>query len=474
MKTKHASNRAGSKPAKGTAAAAANPSPGPDVTIRMYRQGLGDCFLIRLPSAGGKDYFILIDCGVILGTPNANSVMQGVVKDILTTTGGRLDLLVATHEHWDHLSGFCQAKDLFAQLKGKVDQVWLAWTENPNDPLAKQLRAEHTALRVALTSAAARLRLAGADTSTTDSLLEFFGAAGQGTTGDALEIVKGLCDPKNLRFCLPSDAPVKPDGVEASIYVLGPPHDEAMIKKVNPSGKSPETYELAGRCMTQLTDALTNEDLLGPCDPTFCIPFDAASQMQFFRTRYWGENPDPDGERDQSWRRIDGDWLDAASTLALQLDSATNNTSLVLAIELAGGEVLLFAADAQVGNWLSWQTLKWKVNGQDVSGPDLLRRTVFYKVGHHGSHNATLRQKGLEMMEGLKFAMIPVDHQMALKKRWGNMPLDAIVETLGQKTGGCVLRVDQPVPPALAGVVTDKGLYYELRMKSATWRTRGT
>ena len=59
-----------------------------------------------------------------------------------------------------------------------------------------------------------------------------------------------------------------------------------------------------------------------------------------------------------TWRRIDGDWLDAAETLALDLASDTNNTSLALAFEWGKpgkGRVLLFAADAQVGNWLSWR-----------------------------------------------------------------------------------------------------------------------
>ncbi|TIM05499.1 hypothetical protein [Mesorhizobium sp.] len=41
--------------------------------------------------------------------------------------------------------------------------------------------------------------------------------------------------------------------------------------------------------------------------------------------------------------------------LALDMNDATNNASLVLAFELGkGGNVLLFAADAQRGNWLSW------------------------------------------------------------------------------------------------------------------------
>ena len=86
--------------------------------VRMYRHGLGDCFLIALPrSDGTTPYFIMIDCGVILGTQNPETKMKAVVDDIAKATGagagtkGRVDLLIATHEHWDHLSGFIQAQD---------------------------------------------------------------------------------------------------------------------------------------------------------------------------------------------------------------------------------------------------------------------------------------------------------------------------------------------------------------------------
>src|SRR5262245_3300568 len=73
--------------------------------VRMYRQGLGDCFLVSLKRSGdAPDYKILIDCGVILGTPDPASIMTKVVDDIVGTTHGEIDLLLATHEHWDHLS----------------------------------------------------------------------------------------------------------------------------------------------------------------------------------------------------------------------------------------------------------------------------------------------------------------------------------------------------------------------------------
>jgi hypothetical protein len=134
----------------------------------------------------------------------------------------------------------------------------------------------------------------------------------------------------------------------------------------------------------------------------------------------------------------------------------------VLAIELHDSRVLLFAADAQVGNWLSWQDLKWQTDGKEVTGPNLLRRTVLYKVGHHGSHNATLQEKGLEQMDRLEVAMIPVDHGMAVKKGWGRIPLDTLEKRLDEKTKGRVLRLDKPVPAALADRVPAHDLYYEI------------
>ena len=49
-----------------------------------------------------------------------------------------------------------------------------------------------------------------------------------------------------------------------------------------------------------------------------------------------------------------------------------------------------------------------------VTSSALLARTVLYKVGHHASHNATLREKGLELMQSDELvAMIPVDEEQA-------------------------------------------------------------
>lgn len=160
-----------------------------------------------------------------------------------------------------------------------------------------------------------------------------------------------------------------------------------------------------------------------------------------------------------------------ALELALQLDKVTNNTSLVLAIELENGDVLLFPADAQVGSWMSWSSLEWKIgtneiSGQELlkrSGQELLKRTIFYKVGHHGSHNATLRAEGLELMDGLQVAMIPVDENMAKKKGWRHMPLEGLVAALKERPS-IVIRSDKPAPASKAIVIDPSGLFYEVSL----------
>ena len=161
---------------------------------------------------------------------------------------------------------------------------------------------------------------------------------------------------------------------------------------------------------------------------------------------------------DREWRRADGDWLSASADLAMQLDQRTNNTSLVLAFEFAASKrVLLFAADAQIGNWLSWRNLKWGEKGE-ITGPDLLKRTVYYKVGHHGSHNATATKDGLELMTSPDLsAFIPVNEQDAKKVRWGQMPFKGILQRLDGLTQGRTARADDdwvqrgPIPALFNG-----------------------
>ena len=470
---KRATKKAGSKAAKKrvtrkTASQGASKAPRSNrnvrIKVRMYRQGLGDCFLVTIPRRNGTPFYVVIDCGVILGTKDAGTIMKEVVEHIIKTTGGHVHVVVATHEHWDHISGFGQAREIWTDKnKLTIDQVWLSWAENTKHPLAQKLRKQRSDLKLALQGAVARMRLAGDASGAQDvtNLLDFFGAAG--TTSDALEVVKGLCE--DVRYCTPQDDPIQIEGSDVKVYVLGPPADEKLIKKYNPSKREPETYGMdsINNYLNALQPTLTDADIENPFDEGFQIPWNMAQQMPFFQQRYWGEDTDSK-ERSQAWRRIDSSWLDSSSSLALQLDSATNNTCLVLAFELGDGDVLLFAADAQVGNWLSWQDLKWQVDGAEVTGPDLLRRTIFYKVGHHGSHNATLRELGLEEMKSLKLAFVPVDREMAVKKRWNQMPLNELMKRLNEITEERVVRIDADIPAKLSKMMVPDKLFHEVSL----------
>ena len=154
----------------------------------------------------------------------------------------------------------------------------------------------------------------------------------------------------------------------------------------------------------------------------------------------------------------------------MQLDSDTNNTSLVLAFELVdSGQVLLFPADAQVGNWLSWEGIEWTLeeNGKSrkVTSADLLARTVFYKIGHHGSHNATLREKGLELMtNGNLVAMLPLDRNTAKKMEW-NMPFPSLYERLHERCKGRILDLELGMPAKPDSMPQEEWAFFQGRVE---------
>jgi len=481
------------------------------VTVRMYRHGLGDCFLVRLPKTNGTTFNMLIDCGLIAVASNPKVTMEAVVADIDRACNHHIDLVAVTHEHWDHVSGFSiqQTQSAFDAIP--IDEVWYAWTEDPSNKLGRKLRDERESKVRALQAAAVGLRRTGtslgaARAERVETLLQFFGFDIGG--GAAADLSAGGTRPigktraafdyllkrrgVQVRYRYPDKPPMTLDGVEGvRIYVLGPPEDEGRIKRSSPTKKGKEVYEFASSVAADDSLAAAfarlgaDTSTAGGAD----CPFESLLAVAPGGP---GRKPSPKLEalmaecwnaKDDDWRKIDADWTVAIESLALDLDSHTNNTCLVLAIELVkSGRVLLFPGDAQVGNWLSWQERTWQVDEggttRTVTGPDLLRRTVFYKVGHHGSHNATLRAAGLEQMESEELvAFVPVFKEQAEKNRWHQMPFEPLVTRLEEKTGGRLVVSDpkRSAPTAARSLtrltdeqrgvftrsLTEKLLYYE-------------
>ena len=525
------------KPAtNGSEARAASTAVAGGASVRMYRQGLGDCFLITLPKQDRTPWHMLIDCGVILGTQGVNDRLSEVIADITADTGGRVDVLVITHEHYDHVAAFAGLNSSFCgsdqdrkdgQLQ--VGEVWFAWTEDPDDPLGQKLNKSRATQVNQLAAMVGQLQssnraLAPETKAMADGVTElmaFFGLgpedlqqaranlAGQGmaangaanggsqgqkhlgATAQAMENARALGgrNGEHVRYWKPGDTPwTSADLPGVRIYVLGPPRDEAMLKKTFVAS---EVYHLAASDAGHNAffgaaalggGAADDSDKWYPFDNAYGRELRSAQQgvdlrmpdptAEFLQRHYFGPGSDM-GDQDQSWRRIDEDWLGNAAQFALNLDSATNNTSLVLAIELSpGGEVLLFPADAQVGNWLSWQQVNWSMEGNKaISATDLLKRTVFYKVGHHGSHNATLREHGLELMPHGLAALLPVDHEMAVKKHWDGMPLPGLLDALKARNATVVRMDDDKLPDDKRFRASDKQgksfagpLFYEWRL----------
>jgi hypothetical protein len=497
------------------------------VKIRMYRQGHGDCFLLAFRQQDGSAFYMLIDCGMKKGS----SVKEGdavlctireVVEDIGAATGNHLHLVVVTHEHEDHVSGFLSQKKLFEQFR--IDKLWLAWTEDPQDPRAARLREKYHDTLLSLIIAADRLAAAGGRGSNgvseiraqgiLESLLGFeiseaertLAAADPAriegrTNKEAILVVKRQAEKQGTTDYLRPHAPPRQlanvPGVR--IFVLGPPEDEAKLRDMDPQGDeafpdgvshsaSPEE-----RAFLAATGSMPagEEDVYQPFDPRHRIPRgDATHNIHgpFFEEMYGLDDFYPEGD-DRRWRRIDTDWLMAAEEFALRMNNFVNNTSLVLAIELPRTKkVLLFVGDAQRGNWLSWGEKTWTTDSGlddgEIDVKDLLRRTVFYKVGHHGSHNATLNEGGLQNMALGRYAndfvaMIPAHEKWALALTpvpWVH-PLPAILKALREKARGRVLvldrNVDPPAPEVLSpqkwaefqGLLNQTNLFYEFTVE---------
>ena len=438
------------------------------VRIRMYRPGLGDCFLLTF-NDGAAEKHILIDCGIFVGTANEKQRMQDIARQIQEATHGNLDALVATHEHWDHVAGFHYARDIFDDQDNiSIKEVWLAWTEDPDQQIVQERRKLKMQLERHL--AMAVQRLTGFDSieeqecgraiadvlAFNGQLPNLMGAAAFSHRSDgAMQHVLNLRLKRGVRDFLHPGQHFIPEWLPGvRVYVLGPPkemnylgelegapkteqyfsdreekiaaaHDwQSGMKKAALKAQSREKFtsvaelaELSRRGKAKLAEAeltdISSRIALYKAQRLAAELEEAEKQETFNRVHRWTETELRHEKefasaiasyRSEDWRRIDSAWYNDAARLAMQLDSATNNTSLVLAFEIiATGQVLLFVGDAQIGNWQSWDNLTWNLpehpeEKRKVTAKDLLARTVFYKVGHHGSINATRKQGGLELM----------------------------------------------------------------------------
>src|SRR5438874_8020378 len=182
------------------------------IRIRMYRVGFGDCFLVSVPNGASYEH-ILVDCGV--HSQGNIGTMKNCLDNIAEETGKKLAVVIATHAHQDHISGFGTFGELFQEFE--IGEVWMPWLMNPNDKKAKAIDKKQMAL-------AGALRKHFAATGDVDPYVEHIivnatgvtklGAAG-GNTGNApaLKLLRGGFKNATVRYFKAGDEVKKAAGV---------------------------------------------------------------------------------------------------------------------------------------------------------------------------------------------------------------------------------------------------------------------
>jgi hypothetical protein len=473
-------------------------TPANGATVRMYRLGHGDCFLIAFPrEGGGTPYYVMIDCGYKPGSNSADYFdiarpIGDVVKHLHEACGGHLDLVILTHEHQDHLNGLWKkTKPYFEEFE--IEEAWVAWTEDPDNTLANALRVRHKDQLLGLIGARNQLALAIGDdapaVSRVDGLLGLEVGGGdlkldpaamlaaaedpeKSVNKQGLKLVKDKAAAnKGCFYLYPGIEPVALDGAAGvRAFIFGPPESAELIADEDPRdgegfpSDRPLSFAAAARTPMEERSSLFRRHTSIQREYAF------DGETPLFVERYGnGTGPEDVADRvevapDAGWRRIDDEWLFSAETLALKLNTGINNTSLVVAFELPQTKkILFFAADAQRGNWISWKDLRFRDGAATVTAKEILARAVLYKVGHHGSHNATLSGTASDEQPNLAWmgqgaaageftAMITAVNEWATTKNtppWVH-PLPSIREALERKAQGRVLQTDtnQPQKPA--------------------------
>lgn len=350
------------------------------VRVRMYQVGFGDCFLVSLeydePLPDGRaERHLLIDYGSTRSAREgrAKGRMRDVAALIKGHTNGKLDVLVVTHRHKDHLFGM--SDDTGAATLRELDPtlVLRPWTEDPDlgseadgpamagDPaavgaasarFAQDLSAAQEAVGRIAASPGLHAGLKAA-------------AEEQVKNADAVELLDELSEQGRGRYLFAgADAGTASVVPGLEVTVLGPPtvEQDARVAKQDEEHAEYWMEALHASLHRAATDATVD-----------------------------GADPEPTvrvGPGPVRWliERLSSQKTHSVARLVRKLDDALNNTSLILLLEV-GGVAMLFPGDAQIENWQFTLDQLAADDGlkQKLAGVDL------YKVGHHGSRNATPR-----------------------------------------------------------------------------------
>ena len=227
------------------------------VMVRMYRIGHGDCFLLAFPGDPSEQpVYVLIDCGYKPGSSKyIGTTAQDVTRSIRSATKGCIDLAIITHEHQDHVNAITETN--FAGIT--IGETWFAWTEDPEDDAANDLRKKFNDRLSGLMEARNRMavdpgsadkvrriddflafELGGEEedfnATTAVNLLRVAAGAERSQNKRAMSLFKRLSG-GNVKYLRPHEKAYKIARAEGvRVFPLGPPRDAALLQSLDPEG----------------------------------------------------------------------------------------------------------------------------------------------------------------------------------------------------------------------------------------------
>jgi beta-lactamase superfamily II metal-dependent hydrolase len=382
------------------------------IRVRMYQVGFGDCFLVSFEydgklEDGRSERHVLIDFGSTR-LPTRGGDLLPVAQLISEHSAGTIDALVVTHRHKDHLSAF-GSKEI-AKVLGQPKLVVRSWTEDPKAPEDPRAGAARPAR-----------------------------ASGRGVASLSFRngLLAGQAFANSLAKSIAS-VPLKGIGGELRQMAFDQLSNQDAIDQLNTWAKGGRARYVSFGQPSGIEDIVPGigVEVLGP--PTLEQHPEMAKQRESDKDEFWmlykklvgqahplellggqalgsdgGDLSDEDAPADVEDDELEGARLAAAEKLlpgpaqwlidkmgrqqvnsflriVRILDKALNNTSVVLLFEVeseATVKRLLFPGDAQIENW----EYPLKVADGKDQLMDRLGMVDLYKVGHHGSRNATPR-----------------------------------------------------------------------------------